>query len=120
MMQRMINRTIRFGHGLFCSAKRSVRSRCEPGGSAAMPVRLVPNGMLIFALAFTAQPLASTTPTSIFFGGSGAFWPAVTALLAADCNLAFTSASAAAARLEAISSIIDRKSVVYGKRVELG
>src|SRR5512137_2651085 len=48
-----------FGHGLFFSANGSTRSRCEPGGSAATPVSEPPKGTLIFALAFTAQPLAS-------------------------------------------------------------
>src|SRR5579862_1992331 len=41
------------------SAYLSVALNVEPGGKAATPVNAPPNGTFIFALAFTAQPLAS-------------------------------------------------------------
>src|SRR5579859_250866 len=41
------------------SAYLSAALNVEPGGKAATPVNAPPNGTFIFALAFTAQPLAS-------------------------------------------------------------
>src|SRR5215471_9255369 len=46
-------------HGRFFSANGSFKLRLEPGGSFAICVSDLPNGTLIRALAFTAQPFAS-------------------------------------------------------------
>src|SRR5262245_41454243 len=58
-MARMMRKAMTRGQGLFFSAKGSVGSRLEFGGNVATAVSAAPNGRLILARAFTAQPLAS-------------------------------------------------------------
>src|SRR5450631_417532 len=48
-----------FGQTGGFSANLSAAPNVAPGGNAATPVNAPPNGTFIFALAFTAQPLAS-------------------------------------------------------------